>query len=91
MSQLDFVGDLPPPPLFKDIRNTRSRSAEEKAELCLALSRLVKKAPASVLAGSIQTTREWHAAQKTGIAVLNNSRASVAQLTAAIANLRRFA
>lgn len=43
MKQIDFIGDLPPPRPFKDIRNTRSSSAEEKAQLVIELGRLCAK------------------------------------------------
>lgn len=90
MSQLDFIGGLPQPAPFKDIRNTRPTAAEEKAALCLELGRLCMRVPPVVQSGSIEKTREWVAAQKVGLALAKNARASVPQLTAAIANMRRF-
>lgn len=90
MNQIDFFGDLPPPRPFKDIRSTRSSSAEEKAQLILELGRLCQNPPESVRNGSINKTRDWVACQKVGKALCANSRASAVQLTSAIANMRRF-
>lgn len=90
MNQLDFIGDLPPPRPFKDIRSTRSSAAEEKAQLLLELGRLCQTPPQSVRNGSINLTREWMACQKTGRGLCANTRASIPHLTAAIANMRRF-
>lgn len=90
MTQLDFIGGLPAPKPFKDIRNTRPGIADEKATLLLQLGRLIRTVPASVRSGSVDITRKWRAAQEKGIAVAKNTRASISDMTAAIANLRRF-
>lgn len=90
MKQNDLFGGAPPPDPFKDIGNQRPSAAEEKASLCLQLGRLCLKVPHSVSQGSIEQTRAWVAAQKVSLALVKNSRASAPQLTAAIANMRRF-
>lgn len=90
MRQLDMVGDLPPAPEFKDIRNTRPSAAEEKAGLVWDLGRLCKTPPPGVVSGGIQLTRRWVAEQQKGLALCKNSRATVPQLTAAIAQMRAF-
>lgn len=92
MSQLDFIGGIPPEqrPQFRDIRNTRESTAETKAGLVWDLGQLCKKVPPSIASGSVQRTHEWMAAQKVALALAKNSRATVPQLTAAISNMRRF-
>lgn len=90
MSQLDFIGNLPPQPPFKDIRNTRPTAAEEKAALCLELGRLCNKVPPCVAQGSIEATRKWVAAQQAGMKLVNSARPSVPMLTAAITTMRGF-
>jgi hypothetical protein len=92
MSQLDFIGGAQEQPArpFKDIRNTRSTIAEEKAALCLELGRLCLRVPPSVANGSIEMTRNWVGAQKTSMKLVKSSRASVQELTSAIGNMRRF-
>lgn len=90
MNQFDFVGNMPPAPPFKDIRNTRPSAAEEKAALCLELGRLCQKCPASVASGSINLTRNWVAAQKQARKIVANSRSSVAELSSAISNMMSF-
>ncbi len=92
MSQLDFIDGLPAmtPVQFKDIRNTRPSTAEEKAALCLQLGRLCLKPPPGVVNGGIELTRRWVAAQKAGLALAKNSRASTVQLSMAVAAMRTF-
>lgn len=90
MNQIDFIGDLPPLRPFKDVRNTRSSAAEEKAQLLLALGRLCQTPPQSVRNGSVNLTRDWIACQKKGLALAANSRASVNDLSIAVKNMRRF-
>ncbi len=91
MDQLNFLGGEPvvtnP---FKDIRNTRPSTAEEKAHLHMTLGRLCKTPPPKVLNGSVRLTREWLQHQKAGLALAGNARASVPQLTAQIATLRSY-
>lgn len=92
MNQLDFVGGLPSvaPAPFKDIRNTRSMVAEEKARLCLELGALCKTPPSRVRNGSVNLTREWLNCQKKSIALAARARASVIELGMAVKNMRRF-
>lgn len=42
----DLFGYAPPRAIFKDIRNQRPSTAEEKAALCLTLGELCRKVPA---------------------------------------------
>lgn len=90
MNQLDFIGGLPPPPAFKDIRNTRPSVAEEKARQRLELLALCRTPPESVRNGSVNLTRAWVAAQKKGKALAANSRASVVDLGLAIKAMQAF-
>lgn len=90
MNQLDFVGNLPLAQATPGPGNTRPSSAEEKATLLMQLGRLAHRVPECVRNGSIQKTREWVTVQKQAIALCANTRASVPQLTACLANLKRF-
>jgi hypothetical protein len=90
MTQLDFIGGLPPPQGFRDIRNTRSSAAEEKAQLCLELGRLCMRPPPGVVNGGVKLTRDWVASQKQGLALARNPRASIPQLTIAVKAMRGF-
>lgn len=69
MSQLDFIGDLPPPRPFKDIRPTRSSSAEEKAQLLLELGRLCQTPP--------PTRPQWIDQPDSGVGCLPEDRQGV--------------
>lgn len=91
MNQIDFVGDLPEAPQRAPVsRNPRPSVEEEKASLRRALKELCNKCPESVRSGSIQTTHAWLKSQEQGLKVVNNARASVPMLTAALANMRRW-
>lgn len=72
---------------FKDIANQRPSVAEEKAILAKQLNELVKVVPQSVRSGSIQRTRNWMAAQKSALKILNNKRSSVQELQSAISSM----
>lgn len=86
----DLFGYAAPTKPFKDIRNQRDSVAEQKAELCLQLKRLVNTVPDSVRSGSIQNTRAWMARQEKAKKVLASSRSSVAELTDQIAQMRAY-
>lgn len=90
MRQLDFVGEVPPPAPFKDIRGTRSSVAEEKAVLAMTLGRLLSKVPSLVRNGSIQATRQWRDSHAIARKTLGDKRASVGELTDAIAHMREW-
>jgi hypothetical protein len=92
MSQLDFVGDLPPvtPRPFRDIRNTRPSAAEEKAALCLTLGGLCNRIPPSINSASIDKVREWRSARDKAAKVAASKRSSISDLTAAISSMQRF-
>jgi hypothetical protein len=89
MSRDLFEPDPPPPP-FKDIRGTRPGVAEEKARLCHQLGFLCLHPPPRVRSGSVDETRHWMTHQRKAMKLLSNPRASVPDLTHAIANLRGF-
>jgi hypothetical protein len=91
-AQSDWVGGSfsPQAKPFKDVRNTRESVAEEKARLCLELGALIKRPPASVVNGSVQSVREWQAARAAAAKVAGSSRSSGQELRTAIGNMRRF-
>lgn len=90
MSQIDWVGGGVEPRAFRDIRSTREGVAARKAALCLELGSLVNRVPASVMAAGIERTREWVAARTKAARVVGSSRASEAELSAAVASMRMF-
>jgi hypothetical protein len=91
MQQLDWVGEPQRKP-FKDIRNTRETSAEEKARLALQLGVMCNTCPPSIKSGgSVNDVRNWKHARAEAMKVAGNKRASVHELTAAINSMGRFA
>jgi len=88
-SQIDWVSPVTTPRPFKDIRNQRESVAEEEARLLLELGRLMRKAPASVNAGSVQKVRMWVAAVKSAQKVAGSARSSVPDISRAISILMR--
>lgn len=91
MQQLDWVGEPQRKP-FKDIRNTRESSAEEKARLALELGEMCNKCPASIKnGGSVNEVRNWKHAREYAMKVAGNKRASINDLTAAINSMKRWA
>lgn len=92
MNQSDWVGggiSISQKP-FKDIRNTKSSIAEEKAMLLLDLGSLLKSPPDKVINGGVKITREWVAARAAAAKVAGSSRSSSQELRTAINNMRRF-
>ena len=91
MQQLDWVGEPQRKP-FKDIRNTRESSAEEKARLALELGSMCNTCPAAIKnGGTINQVREWKRDREAAMKVAGNKRASIHDLTAAINSMRRYA
>lgn len=89
MSQVDWVGEQPRKP-FKDIRNQRDSTAEEKAKLLLALGELINTIPPKIKGGGpVNDVREWKRVRGECAKVAGNARASVPDITAAISNMRR--
>jgi len=86
----DLFGHVQPKPEFRDIRNTRPTVAEEKAALCLELSRLCRVAPKSVAQGSINTVRAFTGELSRARKVLNKKTSSANDLRGAIEGVRRF-
>lgn len=89
-SRGDLFGYVEPRPEFKDIRNQRPSTAEEKAALCLTLGELCRKCPASIRGGNVKQVREWRAHADKAQKVLGSRRSSIAELTAAIAQMRSY-
>lgn len=90
MSQIDWVGGGVAPKPFRDIRNQRSSTAETKANLLLDLGKLINKVPPHIMAAGIKRTREWVAARDAAAKIAANPRASIPDLTRAIANMGQF-
>lgn len=91
MQAADLFGYTPPQPTFKDIRNQRPSTAEEKAALCLTLGELCRKVPDSIRDGDVKKVREWRAHAEKAQKVLAGKRSSIAELTTAIAQMRSYA
>lgn len=86
----DLFGNEMVSAAFADIRNQQSRAAEEKAVLCLKLSKLVNKVPESVKSGSVQATRNWMEHQSKGRKVLAKKTSSRQDLQSAISQLEQY-
>lgn len=81
---------IPPLTPFKDIRNTRSSVAEEKAVLCRRLNDVLRRVPRSIGSASVQSVRAWQAAHKAAKKVLESKASSVQQLASALSSMERF-
>jgi hypothetical protein len=91
MSQTDWIGDVPKPK-FKDIGNTRNSVAEEKARLCLLLTRRCNSAPASLKSGgSISEVRAWKADREAALKVCASKRSSVGDLEFSLNSMAKWA
>jgi hypothetical protein len=86
----DLFGYTPPRVAFKDIRNQRPSTAEEKAALCLTLGELCRKVPTSICNGNVKQVREWRGHAEKAQKVLASKRSSIAELTNAIAQMRSY-
>lgn len=89
--QLDWIGGGTVAKRFRDIGNQRPSTAERKAELCMEIKQLALKVPRSVTTGSVQTARQWRAAQERAMKVAGSSRSSVIELELAVKELEVFA
>lgn len=89
MIQHDFIGEPSGKP-FRDIRNMRPTTAEDKAQLVLELHGLCLKAPDCIRKGSIEAVRNWMELQKWSCKVAANPRSSVPDLERAIRSLRNY-
>lgn len=87
----DLFGYTPPRADFKDIRNQRPSTAEEKASLCLTLGGLCRKVPPSICNGNVKQVREWRVHALKAQKVLASKRSSIAELTNSIAQMRSYA
>lgn len=90
MAFLDLLGHEEPRAEFKDIRNTRESVAARKAELLMTLGGLIRKVPACVLGGGIQTTQMWAADQKAAAKVAASKTASVPDIEKAITTMQSW-
>ena len=92
MKQIDFIGGVSVAGRpFKDIRSTRSTTAERKAELVLSLGKLINKAPPRIASGgSIDQVRAWRTVRDQAAKVAGNSRSSVFELEGAITRMRSY-
>lgn len=91
MRQVDFFASQPDSrPEFRDIRNTRPSSAEEKAILLLRLGELIRRVPPSVANGSINKTRQWLSIQRRATQVAASTRSSAMEISSAIQDLSAY-
>jgi hypothetical protein len=86
----DLFGHIEPSAPFKDIGNQRPSVAEEKAQLCLTLNRLLQTPPRALGAASIQRVREWRYSHKQALRVLQNKASSRQELLTAINTMQGF-
>jgi ethanolamine ammonia-lyase large subunit len=90
MSQFDWISDPAPKP-FKDIRNTRASSAEEKAVALLELCKVINKAPPKLAAGgSINQIREWKVDKAAAAKIAASKRASTSEIHGAINRMLKW-
>lgn len=91
MEQLDWVSEPKTRP-FRDIRNTRDTTAQEKARLCLLIGKAMNTVPASLKSGgSINQVMAWKRERAEVEKVVNSKRASVSELEAALNKIRKWA
>lgn len=86
----DLFGDVATPPPFIDMRNQRPSAAEEKAQLCLVLNRMLLRAPKALGSASIQTIRAYKHAHKQALKVLQSKTSTRPELETAINTMRGF-
>lgn len=87
---MDLFGYAPPCAPFKDIRNQRDSVAEEKAELCAILNKMLRQIPESIRSASINKTRAYMAERERCLKTLKSSRSSRAELLSAINTMRQY-
>ena len=92
MSQIDWIGggDLRAQKPFKDIRNQRASTAEQKAERLLILGRLLNRVPEAVKNGSVQAVRSWQDARSLAAKISKSPRSSLHDIESAISKMRAF-
>lgn len=89
-AQQDWVGSEPQE-LFRDIRNTRPSTAEEKAVQLMRLGEMVTKIPEHIKSGgTVGEVRSWKKDRDAAAKVAGNSRASINDITASIHNMERW-
>jgi hypothetical protein len=86
----DLFGFAEPRAEFKDIRNQRPSTAEEKAELCATLNTLLRRSPKPATVASIEQTRHFKHVHKTALKVLQNKASSRQELRSAINSISAF-
>jgi hypothetical protein len=90
MNQFDWVGGEKEP-AFKDIRNTRDKTAEEKAKALLRLGERINTIPQSIkTGGSVNDVRAWKESRDAAAKVAKNSRSSLNELEAAFSSMQRW-
>lgn len=90
-TQHDWVGrETPETPVRKPARDTRDSVADQKARLSLRLHKLCQYCPDRVRNGDVFKTREWVMRQSNAKKVAAKVRASVNDMTVAIASLEGY-
>lgn len=87
---MDLFGYTPPRAPFKDIRNQRDSVADEKAQLCAILNRMLRQVPDSIRGASINKTRAYMAERERCLKVLKSTRSSRVELQSAINTMRQY-
>lgn len=87
---MDLFGYTPPRAPFRDIRNQRDSVAEEKAQLCGILNRMLRTVPESIRGASINKTRAYMADRDRCLKVLKSARSSRVELQGAISTMRQY-
>ncbi len=90
MKQVDWVGDMPPSPPFKDMKNVRQSTAERKAELSLALRDLLMRAPHPGRIESVNGVRQYKLEREIALKVAANTRSTVPQLEGAFNTMTKW-
>jgi hypothetical protein len=88
--QLDWVGELKET-AFRDIRNQRPSTAEEKAQLLKILGELMNKVPDRIRSGgSIEEVRRWKLERGEVAKVAGNRRSSTHDIRSAINKMQKY-
>lgn len=86
----DLFGFQHPRKPFVDIQNQRPAVADEKAQLCMELNRVLRRIPKSINSASINETRAYLAERDRALKVLSAKRSSRVELQHAIKSMMRF-
>lgn len=89
MKQLDWVTAVDSAS-FRDIRNQKPSTAQEKAILLMTLGKLLRTVPDHIKSCSVQAVREWRAAHARAAQIAAGKKSSVHDIQHAIASMRAW-